>query len=184
VGSLHPVRSLEDPAQVVRDFKGTFCGYEGDGAALPRIRKIIRDIGGVGFKIAKGRKVFYHVGSVLVSNYLASLMEIGIELFRFSGIKKGKAIKILYRLAMGTLENIKRLGLPKALTGPIERGDIKTIDLHMDALEKKGIFSEVYSILGEIALKIARRKGTISKEKAELIEERFAGWRKKEGLKI
>jgi hypothetical protein len=42
VASVHPVRSFADPAAVAADFDGTFCGVEGDAAALalllPRLR--------------------------------------------------------------------------------------------------------------------------------------------------
>jgi predicted short-subunit dehydrogenase-like oxidoreductase (DUF2520 family) len=36
VASVHPVRSFADPAAVAASFDGTFCGVEGDAAALSR----------------------------------------------------------------------------------------------------------------------------------------------------
>jgi predicted short-subunit dehydrogenase-like oxidoreductase (DUF2520 family) len=38
-------------------------------------------------------------------------------------------------LLQGTVDNVRRLGLPDALTGPIARGDLGTVRRHLVALE-------------------------------------------------
>ena len=38
-------------------------------------------------------------------------------------------------LLKGTLNNIENLGVPNALTGPIARGDIGTVQIHLNTLQ-------------------------------------------------
>jgi len=61
----------------------------------------------------------------------------------------------------------KKIGIPDALTGPISRGDVKTVADHLDRMETTlpGLVS-IYKSLGRHTIGIALDKGTLSEEKA------------------
>lgn len=167
VASLHPLRSLANVENSFKNFDGTFCGYEGDKMAQPVVEKIIKDIRGVGLKVKSNSKPLYHSSAVFVSNYLATLIEIGFRLFEICGIKKKDAKPALIALACGTIDNIERVGLPDALTGPIERGDLGTLEVHLKSLNKNyPTIAKIYSLLGKIAVEIALKKGSITNSRA------------------
>src|SRR5690606_15358821 len=71
-------------------------------------------------------------------------------------------------LMEGAIENVARLGPSRALTGPIERGDVETVQAHLSALaEAAGADRErlegLYRTLGLSALAlVARRDGELS----------------------
>jgi predicted short-subunit dehydrogenase-like oxidoreductase (DUF2520 family) len=61
-------------------------------------------------------------------------------------------------LVEGQLANMRKLGPVRGLTGPIRRGDVATIEHHLNAIgdrEQAGI----YRMLGLVALEIAKEAG-------------------------
>lgn len=168
VASLHPLRSLANPEIVVKNFNGTFCTYEGDKKAARIVEKMIKNIGGIPLQLKTSKKSLYHIGAVFASNYLVAIFEIALQLFEEAGIQRNNGVKALLKLSKGTIANIENVGIPKALTGPIERGDIKTISNHLKALKNKNL-AQLYRALGKVAIDIAVAKGSITKQKANYL---------------
>jgi predicted short-subunit dehydrogenase-like oxidoreductase (DUF2520 family) len=74
-------------------------------------------------------------------------------------------------LLRGTLSNIERVGLPNCLTGPIARGDLGTIEKHLQALDEKApALLSSYRELGLQTIPIAEAKGKIDTERAEALK--------------
>ena len=72
----------------------------------------------------------------------------------------------------GTLKNIEVKGSIEALTGPISRGDVGTIQQHIDVLrEKLPAYLPAYCTMGRLTLDLAIKKTTLSPEKAAIIKE-------------
>ncbi len=54
---------------------------------------------------------------------------------------------------------------PRALTGPIDRGDASTISRHMEKMkEAMPQIMEIYRVLGRFTAVVAEEKGTLSEE--------------------
>jgi predicted short-subunit dehydrogenase-like oxidoreductase (DUF2520 family) len=168
--SVHPVKSFADSAAAAADFEGTWCGMEGDAAALATLEEGFRAIGGTTFGVDPRFKTIYHAGSVLVCNYLTALVEAGVRAYQKGGLPRDTALQVLEPLARGTLDNIFRTGTALALTGPIARGDAATVGRQLDALEDwdAGI-AEIYRVLGRMALQLAGERGTASQNGLERI---------------
>jgi predicted short-subunit dehydrogenase-like oxidoreductase (DUF2520 family) len=103
-------------------------------------------------------------------NYLSALMDASLELGEAAGIDRKTLWQSLEPLVSSTLENINTDGPEKALTGPIARGDIKTIDQHLHSInalpsiEQAERLKKVYSAMGVQSAYVARRKGSITEE--------------------
>jgi predicted short-subunit dehydrogenase-like oxidoreductase (DUF2520 family) len=68
----------------------------------------------------------------------------------------------------GTVNNIASIGYPGCPTGPITRGDIKTIEGHFAALARHAPdILPLYKALGLRSIPTAIAKGTLSQEKAD-----------------
>jgi predicted short-subunit dehydrogenase-like oxidoreductase (DUF2520 family) len=66
-------------------------------------------------------------------------------------------------------QNVQRLGVPDALTGPIARGEPDTIAAHRSALRKtKRSALRAYDAVGPVVVECARAAG-LSKAKATAI---------------
>jgi len=127
VASVHPVRSFADPAAVARAFDGTFCGIEGDAAALALLQGAFGAIGARTVTIDGAAKTVYHAASVFASNYLVTVLDAALRAYRAAGVPDDIARALARPLALETLENVFRLGPETALSGPIARGDAETV---------------------------------------------------------
>ena len=132
--SVHPVKSFADPSASVASFAGTWCGIEGDAAAVALLSDSFSAVGGKIFPVDPAFKTVYHAGSVLVCNYLTSLIEVGVRAYEKGGLPRKTALQVMEPLVRGTLDNIFRVGTVQALTGPIARGDAAVVAGQLAAL--------------------------------------------------
>jgi predicted short-subunit dehydrogenase-like oxidoreductase (DUF2520 family) len=135
VASVHPIRSFADPAAVAADFAGTFCGIEGDAAALAALAPVLATIGARSVPIDAAAKTVYHAASVFASNYLVTVMDAALRAYAAAGIAPDLARELVAPLATQTLDNVLRLGARPALSGPIARGDLATVARQQGALD-------------------------------------------------
>ncbi|HLS91304.1 MAG TPA: Rossmann-like and DUF2520 domain-containing protein [Limnochordia bacterium] len=161
--SLHPIQTIAHPGSA-EQLAGSAFGLEGEPEAIARGRELVAAMGGVALVIKPGQKALYHAASCVASNYLVALVEASLELFELAGIPKREALKAVGGLLQGTIDNLERLGIPGALTGPIERGDVETIRRHLKALGRigeekvRGRLKALYRTLGLETLHVAAQK--------------------------
>ena len=127
IASIHPIRSFADPEWVSGNFTGTFCGMEGDEAALTVLAPLFLAIGAKLLPIHAESKTLYHAAAVFASNYVVSLLAVAQQSYIASGIPATDALALLGPLVRETVDNILRQGPAAALTGPIARGDLATV---------------------------------------------------------
>ena len=161
--SLHPLQSCPTPEQGRVNLPQAVFSLEGDKEAYPVGEEIVRDIGARLFYIDAAAKPLYHAAACVASNYLVALMHLAQALMTAAGLPPEMFPQALYPLIRGTLENIAKLGIPEALTGPISRGDVGTVEEHIRSMkEKLPDLEPLYSLLGVYTLMLAMRKGSIS----------------------
>ena len=155
--SVHPIRSFADPARVAADFSGTYCGVEGDGAALAMLAPALAAIHARTVLIDAAAKTVYHAASVFASNYLVTLMDAALRAYQAAGIDEAVARQLAAPLARETLENVLRLGARPALSGPIARGDMATVARQQAALDGwDGGTGDLYRALADATVTLAR----------------------------
>jgi predicted short-subunit dehydrogenase-like oxidoreductase (DUF2520 family) len=132
--SLHPVRSFADPEGVARDFAGTWCGVEGDPAALALLGPAFEAIGARLVAIDPAAKTVYHAAAVFASNYLVTVLDAALRAYVAAGVPEHVARELARPLATETLANVFRLGPAAALSGPVARGDFATVARQQQAL--------------------------------------------------
>ena len=156
MASIHPVKSFADPGKSVETFNGTFCGAEGNGKALDILLPAFESIGGRIFKIDPDKKAVFHAAAVTVCNYLPVLLEMGFVLCEKAGIPRSRSEEILAPIVRETIDNIFESGTAKALTGPVVRGDIDTINRHLEIIkEVDDDYTELYRLLTTLTKKIS-----------------------------
>jgi predicted short-subunit dehydrogenase-like oxidoreductase (DUF2520 family) len=169
-GSLHPLRSFADPERAAASFAGTACAVEGSPAAAEALLGLVRRMGGEPLRVNPGGKPLYHAGAVFASNYLVAICHAAERLFESAGIPAAEGRAALARLAEGTLDNVTASGPAAALTGPVERGDDRTVRRHVEALKRtRPELAEAYAALGRVALDLARSRGSLGREAADRV---------------
>jgi predicted short-subunit dehydrogenase-like oxidoreductase (DUF2520 family) len=157
--SVHPVRSFADPLTVVTSFDGTFCGIEGDPAALAALGPAFTAIGARLVPIDAAAKTVYHAASVFASNYLVTVLDTALRAYQAAGIAPEVARELARPLATETLDNVFRLGPEAALSGPIARGDFATVVRQQAAMTQwDSAGGALYDALAQATAELARRK--------------------------
>ena len=156
VASLHPVQAFPGKKGGARLFSGIYWALEGDRAAVKAGRGIAKALGGRSFILLEKDKPLYHAACSLASTAFISLEGAATALLEEAGIPRNSAKAILRPLVQGTLQNVKKLGLKNALTGPLVRGDVRTVRRHLDVLRSRPLYLEIYKSLGRQALGFVR----------------------------
>jgi predicted short-subunit dehydrogenase-like oxidoreductase (DUF2520 family) len=172
VGSLHPCQTFPTVAAAVAAMPGAYCFIEGDAPAAAVLARLARAIGGRPVRIAPGAKALYHAAACAASNYLVALMDFALDLGEAGGIGGETLLRALAPLVRATVDNVFRLGPAKALTGPIARGDARTVRGHLAAIARTNPeLSAIYTAMARRTLQLARRKGTVSPAAARELQE-------------
>lgn len=155
VASLHPVQSFPRKDLPVAVVRGVTWGIEGGPEAAATATAVVRALGGHVLLLAAGDKALYHAACALASNAFVALEWTAARLLADVGMAEASAARTLLPLVQGTLQNVKSLGLEKALTGPILRGDTETVRRHLAALRGRPEARQVYKTLGRQVLGLA-----------------------------
>jgi predicted short-subunit dehydrogenase-like oxidoreductase (DUF2520 family) len=167
---IHPLQSFADAVMGVRQLPGSPCSVEGEEALLPLAEALATDLGGIPFRITAEHKALYHAAACVASNYLVTLVDTASEIMAACGFGREDAFHLLTPLLRGTGKNLSALGPELALTGPIARGDLRTVRKHLQALtELPPEISEIYRVLGQRTVALAKRRGMLSSEAEEKI---------------
>ena len=166
--SIHPLKSFANPLKSANTMQGTLFTAEGNKEALKEAEKIVKVIGGRFTIIKTENKPLYHIAAVLISNYTVGLFYIAKEIFSSIGFSDKDAASALLKLLKGTVKNIETVGPIEALTGPIERGDIDTIKLHLKAMEGNPQLIRIYKTIGSVIIDMAEEKGLDRKKINEM----------------
>ncbi len=165
LASVHPIRSFADPEPVARDFAGTYCGVEGDAAALALLEPALRAIGAVPVLIDAAAKTVYHAAAVFASNYLTTVLDAALRAYQAAGISEPVARALAQPLAAETMANVFRLGAERALSGPIARGDFATVTRQQAAVSAwDANTGQLYAALATATADLAKRKQALDKD--------------------
>jgi predicted short-subunit dehydrogenase-like oxidoreductase (DUF2520 family) len=136
IGQMHPMISFASITMPPRLAKGS-VHVQGDRAAISRARALARRLGMSPRTIPNLDAAGYHAAAGLVANGAAALAAVGGEVLARAGVPKGVVAPMLGPLLRSVAENVERLGLPQALTGPIRRGDAAGVRKHLNALRMR-----------------------------------------------
>ena len=175
IGSLHPLNSFVAPLETLGAFEGINCALEGCPSSVESMRIIVEDLGGSSFVLTAKEKPVYHAAAVFASNYLVSTLSAASELFSEIGLED--KFGLLRQLSLNSLENVFERGAQNALTGPIERGDVKLVSSQLRALENYPELQSLYCELGRQTLKIANSRGKLEVVDIKALESLFGSFR-------
>lgn len=154
--SLHPLCAV-DSVEGYRDFDKVYFFMEGNSNITENIKKFLTDLGLKVRIINSEIKVKYHLAASVVSNQVVALVNEGVEILGQCGFSREESLKALSPLILGNVEHILDKGPVQALTGPVQRGDVNTLNRHMLSLDS---YSDrlLYTLLSRKLLKIAKIK--------------------------
>jgi len=170
-GCIHPLQTFSDIETAIRSLPGTVYGITVDPDLKNWADRLVHAIGGIPFFIDGQDRALYHAAACIVSNYFVSLIYMAEEIYRILGLDEKEARQAFWPLLTGTMQNIERKGSVPSLTGPIARGDLGTLEKHLETIEAHlPSFLPAYRELGKVAADVAFRKNSLSTEQVSQIK--------------
>jgi predicted short-subunit dehydrogenase-like oxidoreductase (DUF2520 family) len=166
VAGAHPVVSFAGPSA---GFGGATFVVHGDPAAVRRVRVLARHLGArvVALPVLGPA---YHAACALVANGSAALAHAGVGGLVGLGLSQKQAELALSGLLRTVADNVASVGVPRALTGPVVRGDAQTVARHLSALESRSpALARTYAQLLPVVVACALDAG-LTRRQARAIE--------------
>lgn len=153
--AVHLLQSVPNVEVGVERIPGSWFGVTCPEELKGWAESLVATLGGKVRWVSEEDRNIYHAAAVIASNYLVALG----ALIEEAGLEAEPYLPLME----GTLRNLSELGPARALTGPVARGDIGTVQRHLRELDSEAPeVGSAYRVLAEVALRLA--------EKSELIE--------------
>lgn len=170
VAQMHPMISFADRAGTPTLLRGQLH-VDGDPLAVRRARALGKLLGMSPRTIPALDRVCYHAAAGLVANGAAALAAAGTDLLERAGVERATAVAMLGPLLRSVAENVERLGLPDALTGPVRRGDVGGVERHLATLARLAPeLAPLYRAMGRTQLPLARALAEAPSERFDALE--------------
>jgi predicted short-subunit dehydrogenase-like oxidoreductase (DUF2520 family) len=150
VGALHPLQSFPSATSGLRRLAGSWAAVAGD----PEVERLARALDLRPFPLPDAMRARYHATAVVASNHLVALLGQVERLAAACGVP----FEAFGPLARASLENALSLGPGAALTGPVARGDLATVEQHLASLDAAD--RDAYRVLAREAARLAERRDT------------------------
>ena len=154
--SIHPLFAVNSKLQSYQEISQAFFTIEGSEKHIGYWNDFFENLGNPVRLIRADQKVLYHSAAVFVSNLVTGLFETGVDLLMACGFDRESGETALKPLFMNNCLSVSRLGAVDALTGPVERADVKTIPKHLNVLSERE--REIYIRLSEVLAGVAKQK--------------------------
>ncbi|MDQ1478436.1 MAG: hypothetical protein QOE62_3665 [Actinomycetota bacterium] len=150
VGALHPLQTFPSATTGVERLAGAWAAVAGD----PDVAEIARSLGLRPFDLADSDRGRYHAAAVVASNHLIALLGQVERLAATCAVP----FEAFAPLVTGSVQNAFALGPAGALTGPVARGDLTTVEQHLRDLDPAE--RDAYRALAREAARLTGRRDT------------------------
>jgi len=131
VAAMHPAMTFTGSDIDLEHLPGTIFGCTGEPKVRPLVESLVADLDGRANWIDESQRVLYHLALAHGANHLVTLVSQAADLLRASGA--ADPASTLRPLLQAALDNSLEYG-DAALTGPIVRGDVQTVQAHLAEL--------------------------------------------------
>jgi predicted short-subunit dehydrogenase-like oxidoreductase (DUF2520 family) len=154
VGALHPLQSFPSATTGVERLRGAWAAVAGD----PETTELARALGMRPFELPDSERAQYHAAAVVASNHLVALLGQVERLAAACGVP----FEAFAPLVRSSVADAFGVGPARALTGPVARGDLATVEQHLATLDP-GERDAYRTLAREVARLTGRRDHAIDR---------------------
>jgi predicted short-subunit dehydrogenase-like oxidoreductase (DUF2520 family) len=126
--AMHPAMTFTGTERDLDRLEGCVFGMTAGDGEREYAEGLVSDLRGIPLWVPESKRTLYHAGLAHGANHLVTLVSQAMELLAASGAEDPAAT--LRPLLTAALDNALEQG-DAALTGPIVRGDVKTVQAHL-----------------------------------------------------
>ena len=167
--AVHPVMTFTGTSIDLARLEDCPFGVTADAEALPVAEALVIEMGGDPVVVAEESRLLYHAGLAHGANHLVTLVAQTCELLASAGVSEPS--RLVGPLLRAALDNALREG-DTALTGPVARGDVRTLSAHVDELDRiDSVTAQTYRTLALATAERALAAETLSQSKFDDVTE-------------
>jgi predicted short-subunit dehydrogenase-like oxidoreductase (DUF2520 family) len=148
VGALHPLQSFPSTSAGLERLPGSYAAVAGD----EQVEQLAQELELRPFRVADELRAQYHAAAVVASNHVVALLGQVERMAKACGVP----FHAFEPLVLASIENAFRLRPERALTGPVARGDLATVQAHLETLDPGE--RDAYRALAREAARLAGRR--------------------------
>ena len=155
VGGFHPLQIFSDPVVARQHLAGSSVAIEASGLLQEHLVRLAKTLDMKPLSLRPGARLSYHLAGNFAASGLLALLAEAENLWAESGLNRDDALSALLPLSLGTLDSARQLGLAKAVSGPISRGDAAMLLRHLTLAKQRpdgdALYREVLTRLVSLA---------------------------------
>jgi predicted short-subunit dehydrogenase-like oxidoreductase (DUF2520 family) len=177
-GAFHPLQAFNSVENGVKAIPGVTFGIEGNDEMQSYLQGIATDIGGIPISLRPQDKVLYHISGVLMGNLLTVLASVAASMWEKFDHTRDEGVRALSPMMPAVASNLDSVGVPQAVAGPYPRGDIGTVQKHLEAVSSFAPeYLPLYVELALAGLPFAVEKGALPPKRSQEIKELLESYR-------
>ncbi len=171
VASVHPVYSFALDPRENHHLNQIWFNLEGDEPALELFEKIFEHSTNPSIRVSAAEKKAIHLACVFYANFYVALAKASEDILRHTPIQGEAVYRMLNPLLHSSIEQVTRQGPAAALTGPIRRGDLSTVEAHLQQLrEQFPHLEQLYRELSRALLSFSELPGGLRHQLEKILE--------------
>lgn len=165
--ALHPVMTLTGTSADVGRLQGCPFGVTAPTVLRPVAEALVVEMGGDPVWVPEAARPLYHAALASGANHLVTLVAQTLDLLDTAGV--ARPADLVRPLLTAALENALAMG-DAALTGPVARGDARTVAAHLAALDNAAPEARAaYVAMARLTADRALAAGMLQVEPAEAL---------------
>jgi len=146
-GVFYPLQTFTKSKRITFEEIPIFVETE-DQFASTNLTRLAKSLSNKVVPVSSKDRMAIHVAAVFACNFTNYLFEISDRILQQHGFN----FQLLQPLIAETINKSLEIGPDQAQTGPAARGDMETLDQHMDFLEG-GDYQELYKMITDLIIK-------------------------------
>lgn len=127
---FHPLQTLPAPELGAARLEGAWIGVTASGPGRGALEALADSLGAHPFAIGDDAKPRYHAAAAAAANFPLAALTMAADLFAAAGVPFAAAKPLVEAVVANAFE----LGPRAALTGPVARGDVATVQSQLQAV--------------------------------------------------
>jgi predicted short-subunit dehydrogenase-like oxidoreductase (DUF2520 family) len=165
--ALHPVMTFAGRPEDLNRLAGATFGVTAPDELRPVAEALVVEIGAEPVWVPELARPLYHAALTVGANHLVTVVNDALDLLGRAGVEY--PARLLAPLSSAALDNALRLG-DAALTGPVSRGDVATVRMHLATLAKEAPETvAAYVAMAQRTAERAAASGRLRDDQAEAI---------------
>jgi predicted short-subunit dehydrogenase-like oxidoreductase (DUF2520 family) len=144
IGGFHPLQIFSDPSVSRHHLAGSSVAIEASGQLEAQLIRLANVLDMKPLRLKPGARLSYHLAGNFAASALLALLAEAENLWEDAGLNRADALGALLPLSLGTLDSARKLGLAKAVSGPVSRGDTTMLLRHLELAKQRSDGDALY----------------------------------------